>query len=123
MLWPSTLVILTLLDTLHRGKGARQDGRASLTAQRLRFFSIAFLAMFAWQFLPAIWAPTLTSIATLCFFGQTKTLRTLGSGYSGFGLGNLSLDWSVVGSTGSLYTPFYASMNIYAGASLSPGAC
>ena len=41
MLWPSTLVILTLLDTLHHGKEALQDGRASLTAQRLRFFSIA----------------------------------------------------------------------------------
>ena len=48
MLWPSTLVIYTLLDTLHHSKEALRDGRVSLTAQRLRFFSIAFLGMFAW---------------------------------------------------------------------------
>lgn len=35
------------------------------------------------------------------------TARVLGSGYSGYGMANLSLDWSVIGSAGGLYTPWF----------------
>lgn len=53
-------------------------------------------------------APILTSFATICIlFPGTKTSATLGSGYSGYGMFNFSLDWSVIGSMGGLYTPFY----------------
>ena len=120
MLWPSTLVVITLFNTLHGEADA-------LMRQRLRFFSIAFLACFTWQFLPAVWAPTLTSIALLCILNnQSSIMRILGSGYSGmepqicyaryltlcvgYGLFDLSLDWSVIGASGGLYTPFWASL-------------
>jgi hypothetical protein len=62
--------------------------------------------MFAWQCLPALFAPTLTSIALLCLINNTsKTMRVFGSGYRGFGLFCVSLDWSTISATGALYTP------------------
>ena len=66
MLWPSTLALVTLFNTLH---GDSQ----SLTRQRLRFFYIAFLACFAWQFMPALFAPGLTSIAVLCIVDNVSS--------------------------------------------------
>jgi hypothetical protein len=62
--------------------------------------------MFAWQFLPGLFAPTLTSIALLCLIdNSSKTMRVLGSGYRGFGLFCVSLDWSTISGMGGLYTP------------------
>lgn len=72
-------------------------------------FARSFVGIFSWQFLPAVIFPTLTSIAVLCLINNSSlVMRTLGSGYDGFGLLDLSLDWSVVGGTGALYTPFFA---------------
>lgn len=49
MVWPSTLVPISLFNTLH---GTEKD-KEKLTQLRLRFFKIAFLAIFAWQFMPS----------------------------------------------------------------------
>lgn len=72
--------------------------------------------MFLWQFLPTVVWPTLTSIAVLCLINnQSWVLRTLGSGYDGFGFLNFSLDWSVIGYSGALFTPLFASLSYFAG--------
>lgn len=108
MLWPSTLTVVTLLNALH--------GEGELTAKRMRFFYMAFIAIFFYQFLPALFAPALTSMAFLCFVDNSSpTLRALGSAYTGFGLLNISLDWSVIGATGGLFTPFWSSLNYFGG--------
>ncbi|KAM0786339.1 hypothetical protein ACM66B_001811 [Microbotryomycetes sp. NB124-2] len=112
MLWPSTLVLVTLFETLHGG--AKESLKQ--TRDRMRFFSYSFVGIFSWQFLPALIFPTLTSIAVLCLISNSSlVLRTLGSGYDGFGLLDLSLDWSVVGGTGALYTPWFAQASYFAG--------
>ena len=46
MVWPATLVPISLFNTLHGDSSA-------LTWSRLRFFRLAFLAIFAWQFFPS----------------------------------------------------------------------
>ena len=46
MVWPACLVPISLFNTLH-GK------ESTITWQRLRFFRLAFLAIFAWQFVPS----------------------------------------------------------------------
>lgn len=70
----------------------------------------------AFQFLPSVFFPTLTSIATLCYINNNSwLLRTLGSGYNGLGMFNFSLDWSTIGSNGPLYTPWWAQLNYFAG--------
>ncbi|KAI5475497.1 hypothetical protein MNV49_001311 [Pseudohyphozyma bogoriensis] len=105
MLWPSTLVYVTLYETLHGG--AKENVKE--TRDRMRYFSLSFLGIFSWQFLPAVVFPTLTSIAVLCLLDNNNiVMRTLGSGFDGFGLLDFSLDWSVIGGTGALYTPFFA---------------
>lgn len=109
MVFPWTLVSTSLFHTLH--------GSQSLDMRRrLRFFTLAFLAVFCYQFLPALMAPTLSSVALLCLFGgPTSAMRVLGSGYKGLGLLNISFDWTAAGSSGPLFQPWWAAVNYYAG--------
>lgn len=128
MLWPATLTVVSLMHALH--------GEGPLTEKRLRLFAVASVGIFIWQFLPALVAPGLTSFAVLCIMNnRSPALRALGSAYvclfdsttpddkshpsfpvqTGFGVLNLSFDWSVIGSTGGLFTPFWASCNYFAG--------
>ncbi|GAA5824811.1 hypothetical protein JCM5353_006907 [Sporobolomyces roseus] len=112
MLWPSQLVTVSLYQTLH----GKDEEDVKETKQRMRFFSTTFTSIFAWQFIPSVIFPTLTSIAVLCLVNnQSHILRTLGSGYNGFGILDFSLDWSVIGGTGALYTPFFAQCSYFAG--------
>ncbi|GAA5905962.1 OPT family oligopeptide transporter [Sporobolomyces salmoneus] len=112
MLWPSQLVTVSLYQTLH-GKD-EEDVRE--TKERMRFFSYSFASIFTWQFIPSVVFPTLTSIAVLCLINNKSwVMRTLGSGYNGFGILDFSLDWSVIGGTGALYTPFFAQCSYFAG--------
>ncbi|GJN90368.1 hypothetical protein Rhopal_003379-T1 [Rhodotorula paludigena] len=116
MVWPSQLVTVALYETLHGGAKEHQQQ----TRDRMRFFLLAFVAIFVWQFLPSVIFPTLTSIATLCIIDNSSwVMRTLGSGYDGFGYLNFSLDWSVIGGTGALYTPFFAQCSYFAGLALN----
>lgn len=39
----------------------------------------------------------------------------MGSGYNGLGVLNFSLDWSSIGSSGPLYTPYWALGNYFGG--------
>lgn len=83
MLWPSQLVTVSLYQTLH----GKDEEDVKETKQRMRFFSTTFTSIFAWQFIPSVIFPTLTSIAVLCLVNnQSHILRTLGSGYNGFGI-------------------------------------
>jgi hypothetical protein len=60
--------------------------------------------------------PTLSSIAVLCMVNNSsKAFRVLSSGYKGFGLFNISLDWNAISSSGPLYQPWWAALNFYIG--------
>ncbi|GAA5979168.1 hypothetical protein JCM5350_007089 [Sporobolomyces pararoseus] len=112
MLWPSQLVTVSLYNTLH----GKDEEDVKETKQRMKFFSYSFCSIFGWQFIPSVVFPTLTSIAVLCLINnQSWVMRTLGSGYQGFGVLDFSLDWSVIGGTGALYTPFFAQCSYFAG--------
>ncbi|GAA5933561.1 OPT family oligopeptide transporter [Sporobolomyces koalae] len=112
MLWPSQLVTVSLYQTLH----GKDEEEVAESKERMRFFSFSFASIFAWQWIPSVVFPTLTSIAVLCLINnQSWVLRTLGSGYNGFGVLDFSLDWSVIGGTGALYTPFFAQCSYFAG--------
>lgn len=69
-----------------------------------------------YQFLPALFMPALSSIAVLCLVNNSsKAFRVLSSGYKGFGLPNISFDWTVISSSGPLYQPWWAALNYYTG--------
>jgi hypothetical protein len=114
MYWPSTLVTVQLFTTLYPTTTSTTS--SLLTSNRLRIFLILFALTFTYQFLPFLLFPTLTSISILCLVNNKSWwMRTLGSGYSGLGMGVFSLDWSSMGSSGPLYTPFWALGNYFGG--------
>ncbi|PLW21798.1 hypothetical protein PCANC_02927 [Puccinia coronata f. sp. avenae] len=120
MVWPSSLVVITMYNTLH----SRSSGMSSfippaedraLMAKKFKFFSVVFALITIYQFIPTVFAPTLSSIAVICLINNTSTfMRVLGSAYTGVGLFSLSFDWAVITSI-SLQTPFYSSLNFFAG--------
>jgi len=117
MYWPSTLVTVQLFTTLYSSSSTAMTRAAAIaTRDRLKVFMLVFIAIFAYQFLPFLLFPTLTSIATLCLVNKSSWwMRTMGSGYSGLGVLNFSLDWSSIGSSGPLYTPYWALGNYFGG--------
>lgn len=125
MIWPSTLVFVSLFSSLHaegRQRGVDQMrlfSVASVTRSVLQDGSLTsanrFVAIFFYQFLPAFIFPTLTSIATLCILNNSPVSSIVSSAYSGFGFLNLSLDWTVIGAMGPLYTPFFAQASFFGG--------
>lgn len=117
MYWPGTLVIVQLFTTLYSSTSSKLSRTAALaTKDRLRIFILIFVAIFIYQFLPFLIFPTLTSIAVLCLANNGSWwMRTLGSGYKGLGMLNFSLDWSSIGSSGPLFTPYWALGNYFGG--------
>lgn len=117
MFWPSTLVVVQLFTTLYSSSSTALSRGAQLaTKDRLRIFMLVFLVVFLYQFLPFLLFPTLTSLSVLCLLNnQSWWMRTLGSGYSGLGALNFSFDWSSIGSSGPLYTPYWALGNYFGG--------
>nr|XP_018259221.1 OPT family small oligopeptide transporter [Kwoniella dejecticola CBS 10117]OBR81379.1 OPT family small oligopeptide transporter [Kwoniella dejecticola CBS 10117] len=117
MYWPSTLVTVQLFTTLYSTTSSSLSNAAQvLTTKRLRVFMIIFLITMIYQFLPFLLFPTLTSVSILCLVNnESWWMRTLGSGYSGLGVANWSFDWSSIGSSGPLYTPYWALGNYFGG--------
>ncbi|KAI8050581.1 oligopeptide transporter [Syncephalis plumigaleata] len=110
MVWPSTLVQVALYNTLHAAESATRN----FTRQRF-FFTVLGFAFF-YNFLPGLMAPVLSSMALLCWtLKDSAGAQVLGSGLRGMGLLNLSLDWSYIGATNPLYTPWWAQLNFFLG--------
>lgn len=53
MRWPAALVFVDLFNTLHQDGGEQSSGGSSSQRSRLRLFSLAFAAVFVWQFVPS----------------------------------------------------------------------
>ncbi len=117
MYWPSCLVVVQLFTTLYSTTSSRLSRpQRILTAKRLRVFLLVSIAAFIYQFLPFLFFPTLTSLSVLCLIDHRSWwMRVLGSGYDGLGVMNLSLDWSSIGASGPLYTPYWALGNYFGG--------
>ncbi|KAF9319243.1 hypothetical protein BG003_009572 [Podila horticola] len=110
MIWPATLVNVSLYNTLHEHKVLTR------WFTRMQLFWYAFFAIFLYQWLPKMFMPVLTSMALLCWIKpSSNVLRKLGSGYVGLGMGCISLDWSIISGVGPLYTPWWAQANFFVG--------
>ncbi|CAG8682857.1 9092_t:CDS:10, partial [Dentiscutata erythropus] len=108
MIWPQSLVSATVFNTLH--------GNTSETNDKIRFFTIAFVSMFTWQFIPSYIFPWLASAAILCLIAPNNNMiKTLGSSYKGAGILNISLDWNAIGQVSPLFTPWWSQVNFYIG--------
>ncbi|CAG8770942.1 32591_t:CDS:10 [Gigaspora margarita] len=98
MIWPQALVYATIYNTLH--------GNASQTNDKIRFFTIVFISVFVWQFVPEYIFPWLAGASILCLFGSNNNVvKILGSVYRGAGILSFSFDWNAIGEIFPLYTP------------------
>ena len=86
---------------------------------RFKFFWVVCAIMAIYQFLPSLFAPMLSAVSLLCYFGtkngrnggSVNWLKVLGSAQEGLGFLSFSFDWSVVGNSKPITTPVWALLN------------
>ncbi|XP_059460568.1 oligopeptide transporter 4-like [Corylus avellana] len=119
MWWPSTLVQISLFRALHEKEEEEEGKKRRMT--RVKFFVIALVCSFCWEFFPGYLFQTLQSISWVCWaFPNSVTAHQIGSGFKGLGIGALTLDWTTVASFlfSPLICPFFAIANVFVGYTL-----
>ncbi len=100
MLYPGSLPISTLFQTLHRDKKE--------TKLRLKFFYMVATAIFCWEWFPEYIMPILVGINIFCLAKRDslKFTNLFGGagGNEGLGVFGICLDWQYIGSS-CLYMP------------------
>lgn len=112
MIWPATLISVTLFRTFHeiQSFGSRMT--------RTRMFWLCFIGSFVWYFVPNFLIPALSYIAILCYIAPNNVIANqLGDSYHGLGIMNFTLDWSTISSNmGSpIAYPWIMACNLFAG--------
>ncbi|KDP39295.1 hypothetical protein JCGZ_01052 [Jatropha curcas] len=113
MWWPSNLVQVSLFRALN-DKEKRPKGRLT----RLQFFTIVFIASYAYYIIPGYLFPSISTISFICWIWKDSvTAQQIGSGRKGLGIVSFGLDWSTVASfLGTpLAMPLFAIANTLAG--------
>lgn len=107
--YPGVLPNVALFNAMHRNP--------SVTKNSIRFFAYVGICTFIYQWFPGVIFPLLSSLPLICWFGrgQWKTYL-MGSGYYGFGLLDLTLDWNYASFLSPLYTPLWANASGIVGA-------
>ncbi|KAK3832929.1 MAG: OPT family small oligopeptide transporter [Linnemannia elongata] len=112
MIWPANLVQVAMFNTLHKDEDL-------LPGQwtRFKFFCIATLCMFFYQWIPGFIFPVVSSIAWVCWIDPKNHVLSQIGGANGLGVGAISLDWNnIVSFLGSpLVVPWWAQVNIALG--------
>ncbi|KAJ1766309.1 hypothetical protein IW140_005454 [Coemansia sp. RSA 1813] len=113
MIWPSTLVSVTLFRTFHE----IQNFGSRLT--RTWVFWICFAGSFLWYFIPGVIFPALSFLAILCFIAPANIYANqLGDAFNGVGMLNFTLDWSYISSSytqSPIAIPWIYACNVFAG--------
>ncbi|PIL27253.1 transporter [Ganoderma sinense ZZ0214-1] len=115
MIWPNTLVVCALFNTLHSQSYAgigRHDGLS-----RERFFAYAFVSAAVWYIVPGYLFQALSVFTWVCWLAPNNVKVNAVFGYhSGMGFSLLSFDWNQIAFIGSpLATPWWAEANVIAG--------
>ncbi|KAF9300617.1 hypothetical protein BGZ91_009768, partial [Linnemannia elongata] len=112
MIWPANLVQVAMFNTLHKEEDLL-PGQWS----RFKFFCVATVVMFFYQWIPGFIFPVLSSIVWVCWIDPKNHVLSQIGGRKGMGLGAISLDWNeIVGYLGSpLVVPWWAQVNIALG--------
>ncbi|ETW75392.1 oligopeptide transporter [Heterobasidion irregulare TC 32-1] len=100
MIWPNTLVMCALFNTLHSQTYAGPGALTGMT--RERFFTYAFLCSMVWYLLPGYLFQALSMFSWVCWIVPNNVVVNQLFGYrSGLGLSMLSFDWNQIAFTGS----------------------
>ncbi|THZ80396.1 OPT superfamily oligopeptide transporter [Aureobasidium pullulans] len=112
MLWPMTLPVTTLLQTIHKDKAE--------TKQRMRVWYIIFFCLFFWEILPEYIFTVLTGVSIVCLADQHNLVITNlfggASGNEGLGFLSLCFDWNYIAAFNSpLWYPLQTTVNMLIG--------
>lgn len=112
MLWPMTLPVTTLLETIHREK--------HVTKQRMRVWYIVFFSFFIWTMFPEYIFIVLTGVSVVCLADQNNLVITNlfggASGNEGLGFLSLCFDWNYIAAFNSpLWYPLQTTVNMFIG--------
>lgn len=112
MLWPVTLPVATLLESLHRDKKE--------TSHKLKVFYIGFICMFVYEMFPEYIFTVLTGVSVFCLAKQDNLVFTNffggASGNEGLGVLSLCLDWNYITAIFSpMWFPLNSSVNQFIG--------
>ncbi|KAF9969596.1 hypothetical protein BGZ73_007993 [Actinomortierella ambigua] len=112
MIWPANLVQVALFNTLHT-----EDDLKPGQWSRYKFFLVAALVTFVYQWIPGFLFPVLASISWICWIAPKNKVVAQLTGANGLGIGALTLDWNtVIAYLGSpLIVPWWAQVNIAVG--------
>ena len=112
MIWPTTLVVCTNLNTFHAEDESFQGGMS-----RFRFLMITVGAAFCYYFFPGFIFTALSYFSFMCWIFPTRRVVNQLFGVStGLGMSVLTFDWSQISWIGPpLATPWWAEVNIAIG--------
>ncbi|ODV88356.1 hypothetical protein CANCADRAFT_144955 [Tortispora caseinolytica NRRL Y-17796] len=110
MIWPSTLVPVSLLDSFH------SDSDVTI-ASRVYLFKSLFAAGAVWYLFPGLFAPFLSYFNVLTWLNPSSpSLSALFGTHSGLGMFPISFDWAQISYLGSpILTPWWAQANVLVG--------
>ncbi|OBT85061.1 hypothetical protein VE02_07154 [Pseudogymnoascus sp. 03VT05] len=112
MIWPMTLPVSTLLETIHFDRAE--------TKRKMRVWYMVFFALFFWELLPEYVFPVLTGVSIFCLARQDNLVFTNlfggASGNEGLGALSLGLDWNYIAAFFSpLWYPLQTTVNMNIG--------
>jgi len=115
MIWPSTLVTVSLFRSLHHSSIVdSEEDRGRMP--RMKYFLLVTLGMFLFYWLPGLIFPTLGVLSWICWIKPDNIILSQVTGSNGLGIGTISLDWAAVSQYVSpLVTPWFAQVNIILG--------
>ncbi|KAI0759419.1 small oligopeptide transporter [Trametes elegans] len=115
MIWPNTLVVCALFNTLHSQSYAGIGTHSGMS--RERFFAYAFVTAAVWYVVPGYLFQALSVFTWVCWLAPDNIkINTMFGYHSGMGFSLLSFDWNQIAFIGSpLATPWWAEANVIAG--------
>lgn len=114
MIWPNTLVICALFNTLH---SQRYLGADDAGPSRERFFTYALIGAAFWYLFPGYLFQALSMFNWVCWIAPKNTIVNQIFGFrGGLGFSLFTFDWNEIAYIGSpLVTPWWSEANVAAG--------
>ncbi|KAJ2678976.1 hypothetical protein GGI25_001965 [Coemansia spiralis] len=113
-MWPNTLPLMVLIQTLFPTSGQQKPPHT----KRGRFFMLLTALTFVYQGVLSFVAPIFKSLCVLCLVPHSKILGMLGSGWDGAGILSLTFDWAAVATLQPFVAQVGAQLHYLAGALL-----
>ncbi|KAF8258596.1 OPT oligopeptide transporter [Lactarius quietus] len=112
MIWPNSLVVAALFNTMHSLETSGTQGLGGIS--RKRFFTYVFIGYFVYNFLPSYLFTALSRFSWVCWIAPNNVkLNQMFGVTHGLAMGVLTFDWGqITAFTGSpLPTPWWAAAN------------